>query len=252
MQVGAADTLVGELVDHLRASPAWEDTLLVVTSDHGTNLTPPDIGRMHVTDANREEVYRVPLFIKAPGQVDGRGPRRQRPEPSTCCRRSSTSSTPTSTGSSTATRCSTAARRTPRRRCRPTSTAAIAIAARRAEQFPHGDDWMALAAVGEHGDLVGTRRRRARRRRAERVVRHARPGRRCSAALPTDDGRVAVRARRPGDRAGEPARSCSPRSTARSPASSAATGRATAAGTFTGYVADRYRRGRATRSSCTR
>ncbi len=71
MQVGAADTLVGELVDHLRASPGWEDTLLVVTSDHGTNLTPPDIGRMHVTDANREEVYRVPLFIKAPGQLTG-------------------------------------------------------------------------------------------------------------------------------------------------------------------------------------
>ena len=26
---------------------------------------------MKVTDANREEVYRVPLFIKAPGQVEG-------------------------------------------------------------------------------------------------------------------------------------------------------------------------------------
>ena len=49
----------------------WADTLLVVTSDHGTNLTPPDIGRMKVTDANREEVYRVPLFIKVPGQVEG-------------------------------------------------------------------------------------------------------------------------------------------------------------------------------------
>ena len=71
MQVGAADTLVGELVDHLKSLPDWEDTLLVVTSDHGTNLTPPDIGRMKVTDADREEVYRVPLFIKAPGQVDG-------------------------------------------------------------------------------------------------------------------------------------------------------------------------------------
>ncbi len=71
MQVGAADTLVGELVDHLRSLPSWEDTTLVVTSDHGTNLTAPDIGRMDVTDANREEVYRVPLFVKAPGQVEG-------------------------------------------------------------------------------------------------------------------------------------------------------------------------------------
>ena len=71
MQVGAADTLVGELVDHLRAMPTWADTLLIVTSDHGTNLSAPDIGRMKVTDANREEVYRVPLFIKVPGQVEG-------------------------------------------------------------------------------------------------------------------------------------------------------------------------------------
>ena len=50
MQVGAADTLVGELVDHLRSLPHWEDTTLVVTSDHGTNLTAPNIGRMKVTE----------------------------------------------------------------------------------------------------------------------------------------------------------------------------------------------------------
>ena len=45
--------------------------MIVVTSDHGTNFTPPDIGRMPVTDHNREEVYRIPLFIKAPGQTTG-------------------------------------------------------------------------------------------------------------------------------------------------------------------------------------
>jgi hypothetical protein len=33
--------------------------------------------------------------------------------------------------------------------------AVIGIAARRAEEFPYGDDWTALAAVGENGDLVG-------------------------------------------------------------------------------------------------
>ena len=43
----------------------------MVTSDHGSNLTPPDLGRMRITDANREEAYRVPLFIKAPGQTVG-------------------------------------------------------------------------------------------------------------------------------------------------------------------------------------
>jgi hypothetical protein len=155
MQVGAADTLIGELVDHLRASPAWSDTLLVVTSDHGTNLTAPDIGRMKVTDANREEVYRVPLFIKVPGQVDGK------------IRDDSAQNLDVLPsivdildadvdwefdghslydGSD--------ARTEPN-----VSTdvdGAIAIAERRSAEFSHGDDWTALAAVGENGDLVGT------------------------------------------------------------------------------------------------
>ena len=155
MQVGAADTLVGELVDHLRATPTWADTLLIVTSDHGTNITPPDIGRMKVTDANREEVYRVPLFIKLPGQVDGE------------IRDDSVQNLdvlPTvvdvlgadvdwdfdghslydGSTAHTAPKVSTDV------------DAVIAIAERRRDDFPHGDDWTALAAVGENGDLVGT------------------------------------------------------------------------------------------------
>jgi sulfatase-like protein len=154
MQVGAADTLVGELVDHLRDTPAWDDTLLVVTSDHGTNLSPPDIGRMKVTDANREEVYRVPLFIKAPGQVDGeiRDDSVQNIDvlPSVVDLLGAQvdwefDGHSLYDGST--------ARIDPK-----VSTdvgAAIAIAERRREEFPHGDDWMALAAVGANGDLVG-------------------------------------------------------------------------------------------------
>ena len=37
----------------------------------------------------------------------------------------------------------------------PTSAEVLAIAARRAAEFPHGDGWLGLAAVGELGDLVG-------------------------------------------------------------------------------------------------
>ena len=70
MQVGAVDVTIGAVVDRLQASPTWADTLLVVTSDHGYSLTPPDLGRT-VTDGNAEEVYRVPIFIKAPGQLSG-------------------------------------------------------------------------------------------------------------------------------------------------------------------------------------
>jgi hypothetical protein len=155
MQVGAADTLVGELVDHLRDAPGWDDTLLVVTSDHGTNLTAPDIGRMKVTDVNHEEVYRVPLFIKVPGQVVGeiRDDSAQNLDvlPSIVDLLDARvdwefdgHSLYDGSSSHTEPRVSTDV------------AAAIAIAARRSEEFRYGDGWTALAAVGDNGDLVGT------------------------------------------------------------------------------------------------
>jgi hypothetical protein len=156
MQVGAADTLVGELVDHLRALPSWEQTLLVVTSDHGDNHTPPDLGRVTVTPANAEEVYRVPLFIKAPGQVDGEVrddnahtidvlPSIVDLVDAEVDWRFDGHSLYDGTTAHTASRVSTDV------------DSVLAIAARRAEQFPYGDDWTALAAVGANGDLVGKR-----------------------------------------------------------------------------------------------
>jgi hypothetical protein len=70
LQAGAADAAVGELIRHLKQQGVWDDALVVVTSDHGTSLLPPDFGRKE-TDANREELLRIPLFIKAPGQTRG-------------------------------------------------------------------------------------------------------------------------------------------------------------------------------------
>ena len=70
LQVGAADAAVGQMIDHLQSIGAWDDALVVVTSDHGTSLLPPDFGR-RLTAGNREEVLRTPLFIKAPGQAEG-------------------------------------------------------------------------------------------------------------------------------------------------------------------------------------
>ena len=154
MQVGAADSLVAEMLDHLRSLPSWDDTLLVVTSDHGTNLTPPDLGRMRITDANREEAFRVPLFIKLPGQTEG--------EISDVSAQT-IDVLPTivdaldidtdwefdghslidGSASTVAPKVS------------EDVDAVIDIARRRAETFPHGDDWIGLAAVGEFGDLVG-------------------------------------------------------------------------------------------------
>ena len=130
----------------------------------------------------------MPLFVKAPGPGRGRASATTARRRSTCFRRSLTSSMPRWIGSSTATRSTTAAPRTRRRGVRPSVEDVLAIAARRAEQFPHGDDWTALAAVGDNGDLVG--------RRGRRRSRSAQPSRyRASliqedllADLPTADG----------------------------------------------------------------
>ncbi len=154
MQVGAADTLIVQLLDRLRSLPNWEDTLLVVTSDHGSNLTPPDLGRMRITDANVDEALRVPLFIKAPGQTEGEV--RDDPVQNLDVLPSIVDLLDAEVdwefdghslydGSEA----------TIEPRVSPDVDAVIDIAARRAEEFPHGDDWVALAAVGDNGDLVG-------------------------------------------------------------------------------------------------
>jgi hypothetical protein len=155
LQVGAADTLIADLLDQLRGLPSWEQTVLVVTSDHGSNLTPPDLGRMRITEANREEAFRIPLFVKAPGQTTGE----VRDESAQAI-----DIVPSIVdlvdadvdwdfdghslfdGSSP----------TIEPRVSTDVAAVLDIAARRADDFPQGDDWTGLAAVGEFGDLVGS------------------------------------------------------------------------------------------------
>ncbi|HET9612333.1 MAG TPA: sulfatase-like hydrolase/transferase, partial [Acidimicrobiales bacterium] len=70
LQVGAVDQMVGHLVDHLKSTGAWEDATLVLTSDHGVDISPPGFTRK-VTPDNVDELFRIPLFIKAPGQTEG-------------------------------------------------------------------------------------------------------------------------------------------------------------------------------------
>jgi hypothetical protein len=154
MQVGAADALVAELLEHLRSTGAWDETLLVVLGDHGTSFSLPDIWRK-ITDANRDEVLRPALFIKAPGQAEGEI--RDDPAQTIDIVPSIADLLDARTdwefhghslydGSSSHT--------VPK-----VSTdvdTAVAIAARRAEWFPNGDGWVGLAAVGDDGDLVGS------------------------------------------------------------------------------------------------
>lgn len=156
LQAGAVDALVGQLLVRLRSLPTWDDTTLVVTADHGINFTAPDLGRDVVTDGNRDEVLRVPLFIKAPGQTDGLtrdgGAQTIDILPSLIDLLDiEVDDTWTFDGHSLFDGSSaTVEPEVPRG-----VDDAISVATRFAEQFPHGDDWIGLAAVGDNGDLVG-------------------------------------------------------------------------------------------------
>ncbi len=71
LQAGAADAMIGRLVDRLRATKLWQGTFLVVTADHGINFEPGMTARQPASDGTLDELYRVPLIVHAPGQATG-------------------------------------------------------------------------------------------------------------------------------------------------------------------------------------
>lgn len=70
LQTQAADMVLGQLLDELRAAGTYDDALIVVTADHGAAFNQREPQR-HMTVGNREWVAWVPLLMKAPGQSEG-------------------------------------------------------------------------------------------------------------------------------------------------------------------------------------
>ena len=70
LQVGYADTLLGRLLDRLEEEGIWDDAMVVVTADHGISFTAGQPKRTP-TDATVDEIYRVPMIIRVPGQREG-------------------------------------------------------------------------------------------------------------------------------------------------------------------------------------
>lgn len=72
-QVGYTDRLLGEALRALEEAGLYDESLIVVTSDHGDSFSEGVSGRA-LDDAQRAaaELAWVPLFIKAPGQREGR------------------------------------------------------------------------------------------------------------------------------------------------------------------------------------
>ncbi len=70
LQVQYVDRFVSDIIDRLEASGSYDDTLLVVTADHGVAVR-AGMDRRVITDENVGEVAAVPLFVKRPGQAQG-------------------------------------------------------------------------------------------------------------------------------------------------------------------------------------
>ena len=71
LQVGAVDTWLGLLLAHLEEIGIWDRALVVVTADHGIAFRAGEPLR-GATASTFQDILPVPLFIKAPGQREGR------------------------------------------------------------------------------------------------------------------------------------------------------------------------------------
>jgi hypothetical protein len=71
LQVGYTDREVGELLERLKRTGLLERALIVVTADHGYSFQVGVESRRLVSDDNVEEIAPVPMFVKAPGQMEG-------------------------------------------------------------------------------------------------------------------------------------------------------------------------------------
>jgi hypothetical protein len=71
LQTGLADRLLGELLRRLRRTGLYEQSLIVVTADHGIGFH-RGANRRAVTLANIQDLAPVPLIVKAPLQRRGR------------------------------------------------------------------------------------------------------------------------------------------------------------------------------------
>ncbi len=69
-QVRFVDSLLGELVTHLRARGMYDPSLIVIASDHGAAFRAGDHHRS-LTATNYTELLAAPIFLKLPSQTAG-------------------------------------------------------------------------------------------------------------------------------------------------------------------------------------
>ena len=71
LQVGFVDRFIGKLLDRLKAQGIFDETLIIITADHGTSFQ-HGLPRRSARDGSREDVMFVPFLMKLPAQINGR------------------------------------------------------------------------------------------------------------------------------------------------------------------------------------
>ena len=71
LQVGAVDTLLGEMMAQMKRSGLWRRALVVVMADHGVSFRVGATDRRTIVPANAKDIAPVPVFIKFPRQRRG-------------------------------------------------------------------------------------------------------------------------------------------------------------------------------------
>jgi hypothetical protein len=72
-QVGAADRAISQLIKVLKDAGRWDRTMIVLTADHGISFI-PTLPQRHNDFTEPDvvnDIYRIPTFIKYPGQSSG-------------------------------------------------------------------------------------------------------------------------------------------------------------------------------------
>jgi sulfatase-like protein len=72
LQLGFADRLLGRLIARLKSQGIYDDTLIVVTADHGFAWKVGVDTRRSLSLSNVDELGSVPMIVKRPGQRAGR------------------------------------------------------------------------------------------------------------------------------------------------------------------------------------
>lgn len=71
LQVEFADRLLGELVAKLKSENLYDESLIVIASDHGVNFWPGETRRGFFDEEVELDIFGITLFVKQPNQSEG-------------------------------------------------------------------------------------------------------------------------------------------------------------------------------------